>query len=682
MPLTTDKRKQQVRPHHNTDMRTLNSGRNGLATIPIIIIVAVIAAVIFLVMQSPRDAAGDVDGPTTINDEPGLNHEAAEVAAGATRTGVSSRTEENTPATARIARGRVSGSVQNTAGEGIANAIVVLTKKLSQADAFSFDTRKRGSIPTFRRTTRADGTFSFDRLPANSDYDMWVRHQQYAPKQGVPVRALGDDQYLPPVVLNKGYKVFGQITDEGGNPLAATVDITLQATRYIPRDNEEKEAEDNELGRKFRVGADQNGNFSIELLAQGMWTLLASHDGYATAQIHPIVLMGDRMEMEQNLILGSEHILAGVVLTGDGEPIADAKVSVSRMRPRPLFSTQLRSNHDGTFEVRGLSEGIYGIAAMAPGYSNGTLPRVKSNKTDLELILHKKGSVSGRISDTFGNPVTSFKIQVARVNRGTSLYTPSGSGQTFKSESGDFTVEGIEPGSYRLLVSANSHAPTYSSGFSVQRELVQGIDVQMQLGGTLVGSVVNSLDGSPIAGATINIHGKDWSDDNSFGLFGGSGPDPNNVPAQSAVTGKDGKFKLENVFSAELLLEATHPSFLSTTFLVTMHTGSNVDVGSFKLESGGSVTGIGLYGDGRPLAGGTAYVTRQTDSGFGYFSDNMRLDSRGRFQFEGLRSGSYKVSVSSAEGSGMMFLVEVDGSTKNIYVQAGRNVEVELTAQQ
>ncbi len=662
-------------------MSTYNSGRSGLAALPILVIVAVLAAVIYLVLQRPTDVRPELDEQT--DTEQGIiKHDAAEVEAGNSRTGLSSRVEESVAATARASKGRVRGHVQNLAGESVADATVVLSKRLSQSEAFSLDTRNKGSIPTFRRTTNSNGEFSFERLPAGADFDMWVRHKDYAPKQGVPVRALGEDQDLPPVVLTQGYRVYGQITDEGGNPIPATINIKRQATRYIPRDNEEVNAENLELGRMFEVEADANGNYSIELLAQGMWTLLASHEGYATNQIHPIVLMGEKKELEQDAILGSEFILAGIVINGDGEAIPDARIDVSRMRPRPLFSTNLKSGPDGKFEVRGLSEGVYGVAAQAAGYSNATLPRTKSGTTDIELVLNKKGSVSGRVSDPNGAPVKSFTVNVARVNRGTSLYSPNGLKQSFKSDTGDFTIGGMEPGSYRLLITANGFAPTYSSGFSVQRELIQGIDVSLQQGGTLVGTVIDAATGDAVAGATISVHGKDWSTENKFGLFGGAGPDPNNIPEQSCISKKDGSFKLENVFSDELNIEATHPAYLSATLMVNVQGGGHVDVGAFSLSRGGSVTGLGFYGDGRPLAGGTAYITRQTEGGFGYFADNMRLDSRGRFSFEGLKEGSYKVSVSSSEGSGMMFLAEVDGSTESVYVQAGRNVEVKLTAQQ
>src|SRR5258705_9256303 len=59
--------------------------------------------------------------------------------------------------------------------------------------------------------------------------------------------------------------------------------------------------------------------------------------------------------------------ISGRVLTRDGEPLSNARVSVTRYGVGS--STQaIRTNADGSFETEALDPRLYGVFAYAPGY--------------------------------------------------------------------------------------------------------------------------------------------------------------------------------------------------------------------------------------------------------------------------------------------------------------------------
>ncbi|MDP6849549.1 MAG: carboxypeptidase regulatory-like domain-containing protein [Planctomycetota bacterium] len=657
--------------------------RGSAALIPIAILLAVLAAIAFMLTLSPsEDSSNDSDGPTldSFNIEDGVG---AQVDSPRLTQSPGRRTQAGSSPTAdKLSRGEIHGSVTNESGEPVSNALVALTERLEQSAAFSLTPEEFASIPSFKVKTNEKGLFRFTRLQADTDYDMWVRHPEYAAKEGVPVTTLLENQTLNPIILNKGYQISGVVTDTAGNPLPASLIFQRQASRFVPRDVEELEIEDEEMGRRIQMVAQQDGSFIADLLPQGLWTLSVSHEGYAATRIHPLVMMGDNRSLEKKIELGTEHFLSGVVRTDDGTLVPGAKIQVSRMRPKPMFSSTGISEQDGTFKVGGLPEGLYGLSVQAAGYSASNLPRIKADKTDIEVVMHRLGSVAGRVLSDDGAPLRNFQLSLLSVNRGTALYVQNGRPKTFQDDNGNFLFEGINPGSYRLMAVADGFSSTYSTGFTVQRETVHGIDIHLQKGGKISGLVIDTFSGEPVAGAQVILHGKDWKEENSYGLFGGVGPDPNNVPKQEVATNKSGIFHFSNAYPDSLQIEVKHPAYLSSISSVNCSNGSNIDAGAFRLTRGGVITGTGKNSSGEPLAGGTAFLTLQVNHGFGYFSKNVRLDSQGRFRFEGLKSGDYKVSISSGQNGALLFMSEAAGSTTSVYVNPGATTQVDLISGQ
>ncbi|HEX9793535.1 MAG TPA: carboxypeptidase-like regulatory domain-containing protein, partial [Planctomycetota bacterium] len=363
------------------------------------------------------------------------------------------------------AAGPVSGRVVDGAGKGIAQAKVQLTERLDDASMFRAEQESR-AMRRFTVETDRTGKYTVTRLPVSAEFDVWVHHPDYAPAPGAPVTPLpGENQELPTVVLGSGYRVFGVVLAASGAPVAAELEVTMQPTRFVgPLDAQQLE-EDDVMGKVRKITADPNGAFDVTNLAQGIYSLRASAPGHATEFITPVLLQGETRESKQQIQLGEEKRIRGIVLDETREPVGGAQIIAGRTRPRSMLSETVFSEADGSFELRGLTEGNYSLHVTAEGFSPGRQGNVNAGQEDLEILLHHKGGVSGRVIDANGSPVTRFSMEVYRVHQGTATYGYLGLRRDFDDANGNYVMPDLDPGSYVLMVSADGFSPTYSPGF-------------------------------------------------------------------------------------------------------------------------------------------------------------------------------------------------------------------------
>ena len=652
----------------------------GLLTVALILLGAL--SFVFL------SGSGD-DFPVDSGDEPAV--EQPEVEAG-TFDGQTPTTVDRGPAEAgpsRVAQdtptslddygdevgGLVSGMVVNDQGRPIANATIAVSQR------FSAGTLMRGygdgDDERLTAVTDAGGRYRFRELAAEIDMNMWVYHEDYAPVQAPPFQALKREaQELPPVVLKSGYVVTGSVKDTAGNPLQAQVVLRMQARdAFRSGSPEEQAADDRRLGREILVTADDEGEFRMENLGEGIWILRATYEGFAMEEVRPLMLMQGREAEPQDLVLGDEYVIEGVVIDDQRRPVAGALVSVARTQPRPVLSSHATTREDGTFTVNHLQDGTYGLAVQVDGYANGRAGRVEANTRDLEIILQEKATVSGRISGP-GGAVPDFTLEVFRTRRGNPTYGMTGVTYEFQGTDGSYTLENLDSGSYILLARAPGMAPTWSGAFMLQREDLLGIDIPMQLGGGIRGRVVDA-DGAPLGNAVISLHGNDYDPEQVDSLFGAALNDPNNVPKLEVRTGADGSFLMENAYLGGVQLFVQHQTHMPTLIPLEIREGQVNDTGDIQLYRGGTLFGVANGPNGAPLAGGTVNLNRQ--DGANFFNRTVTIDARGRYRFDALRAGTYEL-VAFPPTNESVFLFPPEGDKVSVYLREGEEKEVELNS--
>ena len=567
--------------------------------------------------------------------------------------------------------GTISGKVVDENGKSIVGATVSLNQRYNAGELM----RGYQAGARFRATSDRNGEFIFAGLAVGINMNMWVHHDDFAPKQGAPFAALEDEsQTLPPTILSAGYSVSGKATDRGGNPLQATVELMMQPSDAFRRGStEEILAQDIASGRHVTVMADGNGEFYIDKLAEGFWILRASYDGFATAEIRPIMLLNGKNADRQKVILPEEFTISGIVLDEQQMPIADAKIGVARTSPRPTLTGSATTNQQGEFTVRGLQEGSYGLSAQAPGYTNGRAGRVNAGAANVEVVMQVMGSVSGRVSASTGQSISTFQLEILRTRRGNQQYGLTGQRYQFDQTDGTFELPDLAPGSYILLGRADGYAPTYSSSFSVGRTKVEGIDILLEAGGVIKGTIVDGA-GHPVSSAVISVHGEDFTLDSNDTLFGSAIGDPNNMPQVKTRSNSKGEFTLDNVVPGALTLQVKHSEHLDELITSMSSSGTTTNLGRIIIYQGGSVHGVASDKNGNRLSGGTVTVTTPNGS---FFHRTITLDAKGRYRISGLAAGTYSIIVAAAENENV-FMFPSEADKKSIYVNVGQDLELNL----
>lgn len=665
-------------------MSRLQSGNSQLLGL-IAVAIIVICAAAFVFMSS--DADTPIDDLTTVSetDVPG---ELEEIGPLDPLAAAPSRTEvERNPIAGTTGNGKVDdfgdligaaikGRVINKDGQAVDGALVTLSQRYSNSTLMRGYNREQ----RFEATTGKDGTFRFRNLAAGVEMNMWVAHAEYAPSAGPPFASLqGEAQDLGDITLTEGFNIHGTVTDEAGNPLQATIEVRMQPNdAFRLGSNNDLRQVDEGMGRLLTVIADEQGNFKVNKLAANIWNVTAHLEGYASSPKNAISLHGKPRPRKEAIIikLGEEYRIAGIVQDENRVPIAGAVINVARSQPRPVITADAVSDENGMFDVRGLQKGFYSLSAQAEGFSNGRASRVEANTNDLIIDLQVKGGVSGRVTNSNGRAVPKFSLEVFRTRTGNAMYSITGLVHRLESADGSYTLGNLDPGSYILLARADGLAATYSAGFSVQREMVDGIDIPMQQGGIVSGRVVDA-EGQPIPGAEISLHGDAYNPEELHSLFGASLGDPNNVPTMKTRSDRNGQFRLENAFLGSVQVMVKHQLYLPQLVAASVNEGGLNELGDVRLFRGSSIFGIAKDHEGQLLTGGSVNLTSKDSSAF--FHRTTTVDARGRYRFDGLKSGSYQVvALPSAAENSFMFPPETDN--RSIYLNEGQDSEVDLVS--
>ena len=261
---------------------------------------------------------------------------------------------------------------------------------------------------------------------------------------------------------------------------------------------------------------DAAGQYEFTKLSAGRYSLRAMKGGYVTLEFgqrrpaesgKPIEVPDGQTLEKVDFALPRGGVMTGRVLDEFSEPSANVSIAVmryqfddkGRRRLSPIGGAA--TNDLGEFRIFALPPGEYYVSAMfsgefgdsndrasyAPIYYPGTADpdlaervTVASGQTVTDLLLTllpvRTARVSGTAVDSEGGPLTGFLVaeptrsRVARMDSRTALVQPDGS----------FTIGGLTPGEYRLLVRGipmlgSSEKATASATVTVGGDDVTGV---------------------------------------------------------------------------------------------------------------------------------------------------------------------------------------------------------------
>jgi hypothetical protein len=166
---------------------------------------------------------------------------------------------------------------------------------------------------------------------------------------------------------------------------------------------------------------------------------------------------------------------------------------------------------DGRFAINvpsHLGAGPFRLTAHKTGVGAASLSEVKTGAAPLEVLLGPEANVTGVVV----TDVDSIPVEGARVifdSGARRLSATSGAG-------GKFTVEGVTPGRYELIVAAKGHTPLFDPAHTVPPNDSVPVTLRLPRGTVLRVKAVksdpasaNTADGEPVANALVAAYCED-----------------------------------------------------------------------------------------------------------------------------------------------------------------------------
>ncbi|HZR16204.1 MAG TPA: carboxypeptidase regulatory-like domain-containing protein [Verrucomicrobiae bacterium] len=350
--------------------------------------------------------------------------------------------------------------------------------------------------------------------------------------------------------------------------------------------------------------------------------------------------------------------LAGVVLTTNDEPVANAIVTIKGVLAgrgavyvfdAPDCNRQSVTGADGTFTFDRVAAAtkFQGIV-VAPGYELQPFRDADAGGKPLRIRLipapaggDPHQTVLGRVVDTAGKPVEGAKIQVYMIH--TEQDWHSGGGLSFTDKKGGFV---FLPREKLIACDFSIEANGYVwRSFSEVHPGVGTNEYVLSQGTSITGRLMK--DGKPVLDAGIGI----------YGVKGGDFLD-----SFSVVTDGTGRFIFSGVPANEefylfsIMRSLRELGTLSRRHVRTGDEGTRIDLGDLNLAKGYTISGRVQMTDGKPTAVGAFTIARteltptpgQTPSvqeesnrsfyGLEHSFDDCRADpgKDGRFEFTGV----------------------------------------------
>jgi protocatechuate 3,4-dioxygenase beta subunit len=462
------------------------------------------------------------------------------------------------------------------------------------------------------------------------------------------------------LMLAAGTWITGRAVDETGRPLAgAHVSATHAADSHS-----------HAMGLPFvggladgldRVITGADGRFRVAGLSPGKADVTVRTEGRRVGTVLDVALQARTPADVGDVALLSGETIAGVVTDREGQPLADADVSLSSMArlvvnriedlPRAGlgqdFGQRTRTGPDGRFEVSGLAGGVYTVHVRADGFERLAAEDVAAGTRDLRLVPVRLGGLFVQIvNDTDGAPVSGARIKATAVERADRFGARFGGDDLLPVLAGAEALaaagrQGDPAGAYfvrnaprdgmRLVVAADGFATLEAEGPAVEPAAIGSTSVRLVPESVVAGRVVRA-DDTPVAAAriTLAVRKAPEAEDGQF-VIGGQrnirrslrlGDTPPEAELDAArlttKTHADGSFELRGVAPGDWELTAQHPDHVDSTALpLTLAAGQSQRDVQVTLQPAGAIIGLVTEADGTPAADIEVTVTPSADAGGG-----------------------------------------------------------------
>lgn len=414
---------------------------------------------------------------------------------------------------------------------------------------------------------------------------------------------------------------------------------------------------------------DSEGKFTFYGVRPGKITLTASATGYRDDTIELGEVSDGEQRMGVALVVDQGRSISGMVRWPDGRPGVGAVVQLEQESDMDAWAMweaipSVRTDETGSFEITGLTvDGTCRVVAtlrpdgdLRPesddvetdsGRTARRKPRphawrarkdgVRPGNSDLILTLDSGASISGRVVNDIGEPVTRFHVTATPVNREMSrIDWETRTGTTVLVGDGSFKLEGIQDGMWNLFAASDGHVQSEQMLFEIPHDGSELV-VICPRAAEIRGEVRNPA-GELVVGATVRAKRI------TRGLDGSISEDRR---VGSDKTNSNGEFKLEDLQYGALQVSAQADGFASSDVVeLDVSAGQEIESVLLRLRVGARLR-IELH----PALGEVEGREITLNQISGDYWEQHKTKAGGVVTVDGLDPGEYSVTLQSQDDS-------------------------------
>ncbi len=374
------------------------------------------------------------------------------------------------------------------------------------------------------------------------------------------------------------------------------------------------------------ASSDAFGNFALDNLSPGAYTVMVSAPGFAVQSVGVNVVSGSTTDASTALVPLPGRI-AGVLVNSLGVPVTGSNLSVKLLDSNHVVLQGLLASEDGTFAMDHVAPGVYSLLANAPGYGTGSIGvTVLANTVSTAAVTLQ--DLPAAISGLVTNQATGLGIPGSKV-----LITDAQGlllAQVLTDAQGTFLAGNLPPRVTNVTVSASNFS---SASQSVILQGGQTALFQQALTpnpGNLNGTVIDLNFGLPIAGATVIIY------------------DSTRSPVVSVLTDTSGNYAIGNLAPGLYTVNTSETGYAGDVAGAEILPGSTSFLSFALIGLPGVITGtVRDEGTGQPIPGSTVTVRQGSPSGT--IMAILVADDQGRYVASGLSAGSFTLIANAPD---------------------------------
>jgi large repetitive protein len=280
---------------------------------------------------------------------------------------------------------------------------------------------------------------------------------------------------------------------------------------------------------------------------------------------------------------------------------------------------ETRADSEGRYRLQGLAPGRYSVAAEHPDWQRTARDlEVRDDETRLDLRLGEGVEVAGRAIDAAGRGLSGVRV---------GLSSPDGADrETVTGTGGAFRFARVGEGRHRLQAEKEGYGRPPAEEIQVSGGPVRGVELRLDRGVTVTGRVLGldfqDLARVQVAAARAGISGE-----------------------QQGRTDYQGRYRIADLEPGDWTLLARLPDGRLAKSRVAVPPGGGEIALDLEFERGLALSGRVLVGS-VPVAGAVVFA----GAGDGAGSGGGVSGPQGEFRIEGLRPGTYNVTVTVPQG--------------------------------